>query len=67
MSDQCDHGQLYAQISVTFMVPIEHNSALQISGARDLVISTCSQGHELQQVLTWVVDQPITVKGGDQL
>ncbi len=67
MTDQCDHGQLYAQVSVTFMVPIEHNSAIQISKARDLVISICSQGYELQQILTWTVDQTIKVKGGDQL
>jgi len=41
MTEQsCEHGQLYAHMRVAVTVPIEHNSALEISRARDKVVKT---------------------------
>lgn len=43
MTDQCGHGQLYAFVTVTFVVPVEHNSAACISKASDNVGEMCSE------------------------
>jgi hypothetical protein len=54
--DDCDHGQLYANFTVTFRIPVEHNSAKEMERAHQLVSSRCSD-------LIFNIDETVTVDG----
>lgn len=51
MTDQCDHGRLYAFVTVTFVVPIEHNSAACISEAAADIDEMCSEAMDVCMVM----------------
>ena len=41
---KCDHPQLYAHATVDIVVPIEHNSALEITGVLDRITAVLDRG-----------------------
>ncbi len=57
MNNKCDHGQLYLHVPVTIVVPIEHNSALCVSGAYEEIEAFLEKrGHTIITISDFAVD-----------